>query len=62
MRVLPGGRWTARTLADALASGDPPVMVRDYQTDLGHFDLDPCNLHAGEAEKVAQKLAICLRS
>ena len=61
VRVLPGGRWTARTLADALASGDPPVMVRDYQTDLGHFDLDPCNLHAGEAEKVAQKLAICLQ-
>jgi hypothetical protein len=47
-------RWTARTLADALAAGDPPVMVRDYQTDLGHIDLDPCNLHPGEAEKVAQ--------
>jgi L-seryl-tRNA(Ser) seleniumtransferase len=61
VRVLPGNRWNARTLADALAVGDPPVMVRDYQTDLGYFDLDPCNLHAGEAEKVALQLATCLR-
>ena len=61
VRVLPGSRWTARTLADALANGDPPVMVRDYQTDLGHIDLDPCNLHAGEAETVARQLATCLR-
>ncbi len=61
VRVLPASRWTARTLADALAAGDPPVMVRDYQTDLGHIDLDPCNLHPGEAEKVAQQLATVLR-
>jgi len=56
----PGGRWTARTLADALAAGDPPVMVRGYQTDLGYFDLDPCNLHAGEARAVAERLLQCL--
>ena len=61
VRVLPGSGWTARTLADALAAGDPPVMVRDYQTDLGHIDLDPCNLHPGEAEKVAAQLATILR-
>jgi L-seryl-tRNA(Ser) seleniumtransferase len=36
-------------------------MVRDYQTDLGHIDLDPCNLHPGDAEKVAQQLATILR-
>jgi L-seryl-tRNA(Ser) seleniumtransferase len=59
--VLPNSDWTARRLADALAAADPPVMVRDYQTDLGYFDLDPCNLHPGEAEKVAQQLAACLR-
>jgi L-seryl-tRNA(Ser) seleniumtransferase len=58
--VLPNSDWTARRLADALAAADPPVMVRDYQTDLGYFDLDPCNLHPGEAEKVARQLAICL--
>jgi L-seryl-tRNA(Ser) seleniumtransferase len=61
VRVLPGSRWSARTLADALATGDPPVMVRDYQTDLGYVDLDPCNLHAGEAEIVARQLATRLR-
>jgi L-seryl-tRNA(Ser) seleniumtransferase len=59
--VLPSSLWTARRLADALAAADPPVMVRDYQTDLGYFDLDPCNLHPGEAEKVAHQLAACLR-
>jgi L-seryl-tRNA(Ser) seleniumtransferase len=58
--VLPNSDWTARRLADALAAADPPVMVRDYQTDLGYFDLDPCNLHPGEAGKVARQLAICL--
>ena len=58
--VLPSSHWTARRLADALAAADPPVMVRDYQTDLGYFDLDPCNLHPGEAEKVAHQLAVCL--
>jgi L-seryl-tRNA(Ser) seleniumtransferase len=55
-----GRRWTARRLADALAAANPPVMVRDYQTDLGYFDLDPCNLHPGEAEKVAQQLVAVL--
>ena len=58
--VPPGGGWTARRLADALAAANPPVMVRDYQTDLGYFDLDPCNLHPGEAEKVAQQLVAVL--
>ena len=62
LRVRPGARGghSARSLADALAAGDPPVMVRDYQTDLGWFDLDPCNLHAGEADIVARQLARCL--
>ena len=60
VRPLPESGWTARGLADALAAGDPPVMVRDYQTALGHIDLDPCNLHAGEAETVARRLTACL--
>ena len=58
--VLPSSHWTARSLSDALAAADPPVMVRDYQTDLGYFDLDPCNLHPGEAKKVAHQLVACL--
>ena len=61
VRVLPHSGWSARRLADALAAGDPPVMVRDYQTDLGYFDLDPCNLHAGEAHTVARRLIATLR-
>ena len=64
LRVRPdlASGWTARRLADALAAGSPPVMVRDYQTDLGYFDLDPCNLHPGEAHAVARQLQACLRA
>ena len=61
VRPLADSGWSARSLADALAAGDPPVMVRDYQTDLGHFDLDPCNLHPGDAQLVAQQLLACLQ-
>ena len=38
---------------------DPPVMARDYQTDLGHIDLDACNLHPGEEQVVARQLVAC---
>ena len=64
LRVKPeaASGWTARRLADALADGDPPVMVRDYQIDLGYFDLDACNLHPGEAQIVARQLRACLGS
>ncbi len=62
VRVAPASGWSARTLAVALAQGDPPVMVRDYQCDLGYFDLDPCNLHAGEAQLVARQLRVCLQT
>ena len=62
VKPLPESGWTARRLADALAAGDPPVMVRDYQTDLGHIDLDPCNLHPDEAPIVARQLAACLQT
>lgn len=60
IRLLPASGWTARRLADALALADPAVMVRDYQTDLGYFDLDPCNLHPGEEQVVAQQLRALL--
>ena len=45
-----------------MAAGDPPVIVRDHETERGHFFLDPCNLHPGEAEIVAGRLANTLRS
>jgi D-glucosaminate-6-phosphate ammonia-lyase len=58
---------TAWDLADALAAGDPPVIVRDHEVELGFFQLDPCNLHPGEAEVVAERVvaeltAACARN
>lgn len=47
---------TAWDLADALASGARPVIVRDHETEHGYFYMDPCNLHPGEAEIVAARL------
>ena len=48
---------TAWALAAALARADPPVIVRDHEVEHGHFYLDPCNLHPGEAEVVANQIA-----
>jgi L-seryl-tRNA(Ser) seleniumtransferase len=50
-------RITAWDLADALAAGDPPVIVGDHVVEHGYFYLDPCNLHPGEAEIVAERIA-----
>lgn len=47
---------TAWDLAAALAEGEPPVIVRDHQVERGFFDMDPCNLHPGEAEVVAERI------
>jgi D-glucosaminate-6-phosphate ammonia-lyase len=60
VHVHPASGWNARSLADALAQGEPSIRVRDYQTDLGYFDLDPCNLHDGEAPVVAHRLGALL--
>ena len=49
--------FTAWALSTALAAGDPPVIVRDHEVEHGHFFLDPCNLHPGEAEVVADRIA-----
>jgi L-seryl-tRNA(Ser) seleniumtransferase len=56
VRVAPESGYTAFGLARELAAGDPPVIVRDHEAELGHFFLDPCNLHPGEAEVVAEAL------
>jgi len=48
---------TAWALAAALARAEPPVIVRDHEVEHGHFYLDPCNLHPGEAEVVADQIA-----
>jgi L-seryl-tRNA(Ser) seleniumtransferase len=43
-------------LVDRLASGEPPVIVRDHEVERGLFYLDPCNLHDGEAEVAAERI------
>lgn len=61
VEVLPESGFSAKSLAAALAAGDPPVIVRDHETERGHFFLDPCNLHPGEAEIVARQLVETFR-
>ena len=48
---------TAWDLADRLASGSRPVIVRDHEIEHGYFLMDPCNLHPGEETIVAARLA-----
>ena len=47
---------TAWALAAALARAEPPIIVRDDEVEHGYFFLDPCNLHPGEAEVVADQI------
>jgi L-seryl-tRNA(Ser) seleniumtransferase len=49
-------RITAWDLANRLASGDIPVIVRDLEIERGYFWLDPCNLHSDQEFTVAQRL------
>ncbi|MEW6630593.1 MAG: hypothetical protein AB1440_06965, partial [Pseudomonadota bacterium] len=58
--VRPESRFTAAGLASALAAASPPVIVRNHEVERGHFFLDPCNLHPGEAEVVAEQLRAVL--
>jgi D-glucosaminate-6-phosphate ammonia-lyase len=57
VRAAPDADFTVKDLAAALQSGDPSIVVRDDEIDRGFFELDPCNLHPGEAEIVARRLA-----
>ncbi|MGX5845678.1 aminotransferase class V-fold PLP-dependent enzyme [Mesorhizobium sp. PL10] len=58
--VTPESRFTAAGLASALAAGSPPIIVRNHEVERGHFFLDPCNLHPGEAEIVAERMRAVL--
>jgi L-seryl-tRNA(Ser) seleniumtransferase len=60
--VGPSSGFSAASLAAVLAAGDPPIIVRNHEVERGHFFLDPCNLHPGEADIVAQQIAHVLRS
>jgi L-seryl-tRNA(Ser) seleniumtransferase len=48
---------TAWDLSEALARGNPPIIVRDHEVEHRYFYLDPCNLHPGQEKVVAQRLA-----
>lgn len=56
VKVLPESGYSANGLATALAGGTPPVIVRAHEAERGHFFLDPCNLHPGEAEVVRDRM------
>lgn len=60
VRVGPASGFTAYGLVSTLAAGDPPIIVRGHQAEQGRFWLDPCNLHPGEAETVAERLSSIL--
>ncbi|MBB2673074.1 aminotransferase class V-fold PLP-dependent enzyme [Rhizobium sophoriradicis] len=47
---------TAWDLADALAKGSPPIIVRDHEVEHRYFYLDPCNMHPGQEVIVANRL------
>ena len=47
---------TAWDLADRLAYGSRPVIVRDHEIEHGYFLMDPCNLHPGEETIVTARL------
>ncbi len=50
-------RITAWDLADRLAAGDPPIIVRDHEAEHNYLFLDPCNLHPDEETVVARRIA-----
>ncbi|SHO66325.1 L-seryl-tRNA(Ser) seleniumtransferase [Pseudoxanthobacter soli DSM 19599] len=62
VNVLPESGFSAAGLAATLAAGSPPIIVRNHEVERGHFFLDPCNLHPGEAEIVAKALRDVLTS
>lgn len=52
----------AARFAARLAAGDPAIVVRGEFLDRNMFELDPCQLHPGEAETVAEALRAACRS
>lgn len=44
---------SAWDLADLLSQAERPIIVRDDEIDQGYFEMDPCNVHDGEADVVA---------
>ncbi|AEQ53726.1 aminotransferase class V-fold PLP-dependent enzyme [Pelagibacterium halotolerans] len=51
-----GANISAWDLADRMAQGERPVIVRDHEVEHNYFYLDPCNLHPDEEFVVAERL------
>lgn len=47
---------SAATFARVLSEQTPAIIVRDHEVELGYFQLDPCNLVAGQEALVADAL------
>lgn len=60
IEIGPDSGYTAAGFARALSQANPPIIVRNHEVERGHFYLDPCNLHEGEAEIVAEGLRTAL--
>jgi len=52
LRIIPLTFINAPSLALALESQKPAIVVRDDLLHQGFFELDPCNLHPGQESKV----------
>nr|WP_244316745.1 aminotransferase class V-fold PLP-dependent enzyme [Pannonibacter sp. XCT-34] len=51
---------SALAIVRAMATLEIPVILRDHEVELGWIQLDPCNLHPGDAEIVAESLVAVL--
>jgi L-seryl-tRNA(Ser) seleniumtransferase len=52
---------SAATFARVLGQQSPAIIVRDHEVELGYFQLDPCNLLAGQDQIVADTVHDVLR-
>lgn len=51
---------SAAQFAEIFGQQDPPLIVRGHEVEKGYFQLDPCNLMAGQAELVRDMLIAVL--
>lgn len=51
---------SAAQFAEIFGQQDPPLIVRGHEVEKGYFQLDPCNLMAGQAELVRDMLVAVL--
>ncbi len=53
--------WTAAQAVAELGAQSPKIIVRNHEVEHDFFQLDPCNMLAGQAEHVARVIAEVLR-